>query len=79
MVTHRDGNDWVDFKRAERFQLESTVRMLKANFEAAIQMAILYQVRRDAAAGLSESTFTAGLREVLEASQRGETVTVEER
>lgn len=63
------------------FQLadEITMRMLKENFEAAIRMAIVYQATRDTAVGLKgESTFTAGLREVLAASQRGEVITVAE-
>lgn len=53
------------------------MRMLKDNFESALMIAIKQQEIRDTSAGITESIFLAGLREVLEASRRGECITIE--
>jgi hypothetical protein len=50
------------------------MRILKENFEAALMSAIIVQVQL----GNTNTTFTQGLREVLKASEQGETITVEE-
>ena len=53
------------------------MRMRKENFEAALMIAIEQQEIRDAAAGITQSIFAAGLLQVLEASRRGEHITIE--
>lgn len=51
------------------------MRILKENFESALLSAI----RAQELMGNSKSAFTKGLREVLKASEAGETITVEEK
>ena len=52
------------------------MRMLVSNFQAAIATALREQQKADRVNGI-ESTYAAGLREILEASQRGERITIE--
>jgi len=54
--------------------------MLKANFEMAIRIAIAAEEQHNRDLGYcgGESGYLKGLREILEASKRGERITVEE-
>lgn len=48
------------------------MRMLKSNFECALFLAI----RRQEAEGCGETILTQGFRDILEASQKGEKITI---
>lgn len=51
------------------------MKMLRANFETALRLAIEVQENRDNLSGIN-SAFAAGLRDVLAAVQRGETIII---
>jgi hypothetical protein len=50
----------------------SPVRMLRANFEAVLQIALREQLKRDKESGIDKSIFAAGIEEVLAASKNGQ-------
>ena len=53
------------------------MRMMKANFELALHLAIKEAKTRDYLSGIEESIFTAGLKEIKQALERGEKITIE--
>jgi hypothetical protein len=55
-----------------------TSRMLKANFERALLFALQRSRQLEDATGIRESCFAGGVKEILEASQRGEQIQIRE-
>ncbi len=55
------------------------MQMFKSNFESAMLLAVQAAKKNDQQRGITESAFTAGLIEILNASLKGEQITIEDK